>query len=175
MESKKGAVELSMTTVIVIILGVVLLTLGLAFVRNIFGKVGGLTDKSFEEAESAIGKLGNIENELTLTSKTVSLTQGDSKGIGLIIANLGEKQESFQVKTSLPPKTAATAKFTCDIAETESSQSDQVTLASGEKRPLHLLIVDNGATPIGTYVCKVSLYKAGKLALDDSVIINVEA
>ncbi len=174
MKSKKGAIELSMTTVIVIILGVVLLTLGLAFVRGIFGKVGDLTEKSFGEAESAIGQLGTIEDELTLTTKTINLKQGDSRGIGVIVKNLGQSTDSFQVKTTLPPITAQKAKFTCYIAETESSESSTVSLESGEKRSFHLLVLDKGQTPLDTYVCKVSLYKSGKVTLEDSLIINVE-
>ena len=172
---KKGAIELSMTTVIVIILGVTLLSLGLFFIRGIFTKTTGLTEGAFEEAEASIGKLGNIESELTLTSKSVNLKQGQSKGIGIVMANLGDKEARFKVQTSLPPKTAQTAKFTCNVQETESTSSDEVPIKSGEKKPLHILIIDQAKSNLGTYVCKVSLFKDGKLDLDDSVIINVVA
>lgn len=176
MESKKGAVELSMTTVIVIILGVVLLTLGLAFVRNIFGKVGGLTEGAFDEAQAAIGKLGTIDSELTLTSKQVSLTQGEAKGVGIVVANLGEKEGRFQVKVSIPSRPGSEPKFRCDIGETLKADSDEIVLTSGDKEDYTLLIDDStGPSNIGTYVCKVSLFKDGKLLTDSSVIINVEA
>ena len=175
--SKKGAIELSMTTVIVIILGVVLLTLGLAFVRGIFGKIGGLTDQAFEEAKSTIGQLSHIENELTLTSRTVSLKQGDSKGIGIVVANLGEKEEKYQVKIGMPDRTSKNPnrKFTCEIGETESATSNEIPLTSGKQESFSLLIIDGGESALGTYVCTVSLYKNGKLSSDEAVTINVVA
>jgi len=174
--SKKGAIELSMTTVIVIILGVVLLTLGLAFVKNIFGETDDLVSKSFEQAESAIGNLGSIEQELTLTSRTISLKQGDSKGVGIVVKNMGEKEEKFQIKIGMPDRTAKNPerKFTCEVGETESSTSNERLLTSGQQEPFGLLIVDRGGkSGLGTYVCTVSLYKNGKLSSDEAITINV--
>lgn len=172
MQNKRGAIELSMTTIIVIVLGVTLLILGLAFVRTIFGKVSDLTTKSFEEADSQIKNLGTIDKELTVASTSVDLKQGDSRGVGVVMANLGQDDARFQVKTSLPAKTAGAAKFTCEIAETESATSEEVMLKSGEQRSARLLIIDND-TPLGTYVCKVALVKDGRETLSDSVIIRV--
>ena len=54
MQSKKGAIELSMTTIIVIILGVALLTLGLVFVRGTFLKITDLTEGEFAKASKEI-------------------------------------------------------------------------------------------------------------------------
>ena len=54
MVSKRGAIELSMTTIIVIIVGVVLLSLGLMWVKSIFGSVQDLTDQSLLTADSVI-------------------------------------------------------------------------------------------------------------------------
>lgn len=51
---KKGAIELSMTTIVVIIIAIVLLSLGLVFVRGIFGKLNDLTKISFEEADRTV-------------------------------------------------------------------------------------------------------------------------
>jgi|APSaa5957512622_1039677.scaffolds.fasta_scaffold47865_3 hypothetical protein len=52
--NKKAAIELSMTTIIVIIIGVTLLSLGLVWVKNTFGQVGDLTDESFRVAQEVI-------------------------------------------------------------------------------------------------------------------------
>ena len=174
MKDKKGAVELSMTTVIVIILGVVLLTLGLAFVRNIFGKVGDLTTTAFGKADADIEKLGNIEDELTITRRVVDLEQGGSEGIGVVVKNLGNKESSFQLKTSLPGKTAQKAKFTCEVQESQGTQSKVAALPSGEQRAFHILLIDEGNTDLGTYVCEIVLFKDGKESLSDSIRINVK-
>ncbi len=54
MQSKKGAIELSMTTIIVIVMGVTLLVLGLVFIRGIMLKTTGLTEEAFADAEREI-------------------------------------------------------------------------------------------------------------------------
>ena len=48
--NKKGALELSMNTIIIIVIGVVLLSLGLIFVRGLFGQVESLSKSAFETA-----------------------------------------------------------------------------------------------------------------------------
>ncbi|HZX12012.1 MAG TPA: hypothetical protein VFE88_00960 [Candidatus Nanoarchaeia archaeon] len=171
---KKGAIELSMTTVIVIILGVVLLTLGLTFVRGIFLKIDDLTRAAFANADKDLQTLENIDNELTLTRSSTVIKQGKSDGIGIAIKNLGSKPARFQVKTSLEANTRKKPKFICDIQETGTSQSKEISLDSGERRDFHLLIIDDEKSDIGTYVCGVNLYKDGKEALSDSVRVIIE-
>jgi len=57
--NKKGAIELSMNTIIIIVMGVVLLSLGLMFVRGIFSQVEGLSKSAFETADAEIGIMSN--------------------------------------------------------------------------------------------------------------------
>ena len=57
MKSKRGAIELSMTTIIVIVLGVVLLSLGLMFVRGIFKQITDESDQIFAMSEEQISEL----------------------------------------------------------------------------------------------------------------------
>ncbi len=54
---KRGAIELSMTTIIVIIIGITLLSLGLIWVRGTFKNVTDLSEQSFEQAEGAISDI----------------------------------------------------------------------------------------------------------------------
>jgi len=53
-KSKKGAIELSMTTIIIVVLGVMLLGLGIGWITNVLGKVDALTDQSFAQAQLTI-------------------------------------------------------------------------------------------------------------------------
>ena len=85
---KKGAIELSMTTVIVIVLGIVLLSLGLIWVRNIFGQVGGVSDDAFNRANDLIGDLESFEGSfLTVVPDEIEISQGGDDGIGVVINN----------------------------------------------------------------------------------------
>ena len=51
---KKGAIEFSMTTIMIIIIGVAVLSLGLAWVSGTFTKIGTLTDESIAKAETIL-------------------------------------------------------------------------------------------------------------------------
>tara|TARA_Y100000034_G_C6887683_1_gene407795 strand:+ start:1195 stop:1716 length:522 start_codon:yes stop_codon:yes gene_type:complete len=53
-KSKKGAIELSMTTIIVVVIGVVLLGLGIGWITNLISQVERLTDDSFAAAQQTI-------------------------------------------------------------------------------------------------------------------------
>ena len=55
---KKGAIEMSMTTIIVIIVGVVLLSLALFFVRSLFSQINEIKDDVFTRAQVDIENIG---------------------------------------------------------------------------------------------------------------------
>ena len=67
MTSKKGAIEMSMTTIIVIVLGVTLLILGLVFIRNIFSKTSGLAEEAFGSAEKEIQQRLGATDEMYIS------------------------------------------------------------------------------------------------------------
>ena len=54
---KKGAIEFSMTTIMVVIIGVAVLALGLAWIRGTFSQVGDITEGSLEAAEVIVGEV----------------------------------------------------------------------------------------------------------------------
>ena len=47
MRNKKGALELSINAIVIVILAMTLLGLGLGFVRGMFGKITGISDDTF--------------------------------------------------------------------------------------------------------------------------------
>lgn len=92
MKPKKGAIELSMTTIIVIVLGITLLTLGLMFVRGIFSKINVITKTTFEDADKQIrsymsssnSKLYVLGADTTMKPKTSQIMYAgirNSKGV----------------------------------------------------------------------------------------------
>jgi hypothetical protein len=106
MSNKKGAIELSITTVIIIVIGVTLLILGLVLVRNIFSgatkTVDVLNDKTLatmaqlftDETDNVIIKLGS--------DGTVSIAPGDSTNV-VVMARTpdGEQVTSSRLKYTL--------------------------------------------------------------------------
>lgn len=69
---KKGAIEFSMTTIMVIIIGVAVLALGLAWIRGTFEQVETITESSLEAAETIVGEVafsGKSSAPATITMK----------------------------------------------------------------------------------------------------------
>jgi len=91
---KKGAIEFSMTTIMVVIIGVAVLALGLTWIRGTFKQVGELTESSLENAETILG-------EVAFTGKisapaTINLDKGgDAKKFRVLVKNTGEELETF--------------------------------------------------------------------------------
>ncbi|MBS3172206.1 hypothetical protein J4438_01320 [Candidatus Woesearchaeota archaeon] len=88
MKSKKGAIELSMTAIIVIVLGITLLTLGLVWVRGIFENLEGLSGKAFDNANTAISEVGQADKPLTIKPSEINLKPKENNAIGIVVANL---------------------------------------------------------------------------------------
>src|SRR3989344_4872591 len=92
MKQKKGALELSMTTIIVIVLGVTLLILGLAFIRGLFGRVCVLSDEAFRIAEQEIqGKMGPSD-KFYVSGLRFEAEAGKSTPINLGVQNIGDTE-----------------------------------------------------------------------------------
>lgn len=100
---KKGALELSMTTIIVIVIGVVLLSLALFFVRNLFGQVNDLREVVFREADIALRDIQNTGK--FSVPDIVRVKQGGRTTFQISVANdgsLGPGRKEFTVQ--LTPK-----------------------------------------------------------------------
>jgi hypothetical protein len=92
--NKKGALELSMNTIIIIVIGVVLLSLGLMFVRGIFGKVQTLSEGAFEEAENVLNTIATHDQEVTVPSQ-INVKQGDQKTFRIWVVNEKTQSQSY--------------------------------------------------------------------------------
>lgn len=98
---KKGALELSINTIIIIVIGVALLSLGLIFVKNMFGQVGELSTNIFEGAKTSVGKINTGEKLSTPTK--VNIKQGDTGIISILVGNDGRcKSNKFTLSVNPP-------------------------------------------------------------------------
>src|SRR3989338_7920221 len=88
-KSKKGALELSVNTIVVIVIGVTLLTLGLVFVRGIITQTTDLSDKAFENANRDLDSLaGTVTEFVTVAPETIRVKAGDTTGFSVLIKNV---------------------------------------------------------------------------------------
>jgi len=98
---KRGAIELSMTTIIVIVIGITLLSLGLVWIKNSFTSIEDLTRKAFENAKEGIGRI-NHEGEINVIPAEFTVEKGKYSTVSLYIANIGDEPISFKVKMIAP-------------------------------------------------------------------------
>lgn len=97
---KKGAIEFSMTTIMVIIVGVVVLSLGIAWVMGAFEKIGDITDVAFESAKEQLGAKLTAQDPMGVSPSTVTLRPGDSTTVAVGYLNAGtEPERDVQLNT----------------------------------------------------------------------------
>lgn len=75
--SKKGALELSVNTIVIVVIGITLLVLGLVFVRGIFERLGGLGGSAFQKAEQELQQMQSGDTKINFPS-TIEVKKGKS-------------------------------------------------------------------------------------------------
>ena|SRR3989344_9438361 len=129
LRNKRGAIELSITTIIIIVIGVALLVLGLTFVSKIFKQGSILIDTSLTKADAELGIFENVNAPLTLIPDTIKMKKGQTKLVQVIVANLQEgiaKNVKMTVKSSKPS-------IGCYFLSTENSVSQSRDIESGNQ------------------------------------------
>lgn len=171
--NKKGALELSMNTIVIIVIGVTLLILGLAFVRGMFSKITELSEGAFEKAEGQIGDVSNIKQPLTAIPEAISLQKGKGKLTTLVVANFKEKEATALTVTATPVGEKS-KDITCTFEESGGSTVAITKLPSGEFKTLKVLVVSDDRTALGYKTCKFATKLFGEDQIA-TVSINVGA
>jgi archaellum component FlaG (FlaF/FlaG flagellin family) len=153
-KSKKGALELSVNTIVIIVIGVTLLTLGLIFVRGVFSKINSLSDNVFDNAQSSINEISHTGKFNAPTS--IGVQQGAKKTFNVYVSNDGSSgtgQKSFTL--SLIPN----GNFESSVKAKVISPAS-VTLDEGKE---------------ATYTIQVAAVSTAPLSLDASYQVKVTA
>ena len=173
--NKKGAMELSINTIIVIVIGVTLLSLGLVLVNRIFGQTGELTQTAFDRARAELEKIsGNTNELLTLVPSRTSIEQGEDTGVIVLLTNLGDISISgLQITLSVPPDSINS--ISCQFTDGTKTKSVD-TLASGEEKGSDVLIKSLNTATLGTKICiaKVTGPIEGLGTTEKSFFIKIE-
>lgn len=154
--NKKGAIEMSMTTIIVVILGITLLSLGLMFVRNIFKDIGGSSAKMSDLADKQMMEMfGESEDPISLPRDEVEIAQGDDVALDIGIRNTGEYHGDFNIK-SIEMKTKPSA-YKGNGADWISWDDSKSTILSGKAIKGKILVSVPSTANLGTYQFKITL------------------
>ncbi len=89
---KKGAMEMSVGTIVVIVLSVTMLVLGVVFIKNLFSLATGVADLTDEQLKNEINKLFSEESRIVIVpnSRFVQIKQENEDHVGVGIQNLLE-------------------------------------------------------------------------------------
>ena len=152
--NKKGAIELSMTTVIVIVIGIVLLSLGLLWVRGVFGNVTGISDDAFDHANDLIEGIENFDSVLTIVPNDVEVVQNGDEGFGVIVFN--DKQEPL---TGLTVRMGSTDEdLDCGFLDGKNlvGETQAFNLNSGDDKRFTAGVKDEGGS-LRTTSCRIQI------------------
>jgi hypothetical protein len=169
--NKKGAIELSMTTIIIIVIGITILVLGLAWVRSTLGGVTELTEQALIGGEEQITEmLGSSKEPLNLFATNLEIEQGDATSIGVVVFNDQGDAAEYTLTTTIGTRNEND--LDCYILDTEDL-TDTFTLESGLKEGETVMIQDTGKTALGQYVCNIELTRNGEKVDDASIAIEI--
>ena len=175
--TKRGALELSINTIVIVVIGITLLTLGLVFVRGIFGKLNELSEDTFGTAQAQIGRLGQGEARL-ITPSVVTVKQGKTTKQNLVIGNDGADglfTVRLERQSGGPSESQVAAKM---VLATGSTNTHTISLKSGESITIPLVIAATSEAPLTTGLNSVQyaieVKKDSQPYENGAFIINVE-
>ena len=173
--------EMSVGTIVTIVLLVTLLILGVVLIRNIFTSAKGVVDLTDQQLRNEINKLFSEDSKISIYPGTrfVEIKQEASDGVGIGIKNLlggtsGETTFSYEVK--------ATDVSDCGVSETVAESwivtgrvESDIPISSGDLITDRILF----RIPVGAPLCIAKFrvnVKAGNTAYaTDSFNIEVKA
>jgi len=169
--NKKGAIELSMTTIIIIILGVILLVMGIGWITSMLSGAEDITDSAIKGGQEQVQNiLGSSKEPLTLYSTNIDLEQGSYAYIGAIILNDQGDTGEYKLETAMT--SSDDNDLDCYIAEVKSLSED-FSLTSGRDSSRTIVVEDAGNTALGLYGCTVKLTRDGEEISKESILVNV--
>ena len=172
-KKKKGALELSINTIIIIVIGITLLTLGLVFVKNIFTKLTDISDDTFSQAETEISKMHG-EARFTVPP-VVKVNQGDRTTTKIYVGNDGVSCSSESFTLSLEKTTS----FDETMIKAQIISEPTVTIKAGYEAEYVIQVASTADAPLtkGSLegpAYKVSATCGGKDYANSAFTIEVE-
>lgn len=179
--TKKGAMEMSVGTIVTIVLLMSVLILGLVLVKNIFGSAKKVIDLTDQQLGEEINKLFGEDKKLVIYPKNrlIEVKQGELEEAGIGIKNLlegvsGSKTFSYEVIVA----------DASNCAESDEEVESWIVVGISEDDipiPVGDLSIQRVRfkAPLGSSLCtarfRVNVYSEGDAYATDFFDINVKA
>lgn len=175
MYSKKASLELSIRTIVIVILSMTLLGLGLGFIRNTFGDIRGISEDVTEQVrQQIIDDLIINDKKLSFTKTEVNIDKGSSEILTVGIRN--KEDETLSYKMVFNPQSAPDEAIEDDILIWFQYNKDMQQLQPSESdvKNIRLSIPKNAKT--GSYFLTFNIvkfigfkkYENGTIMLDEA-------
>ncbi len=152
---KRGAIELSMTTIIIVVIGITILTLGLRWVYNIFGGLESQRQKLIEATEEEIRKtFGDSDDPINLLTSAISIEQDKFYDLSVGLKNTYGEPRNFKYDIEIidAPQNVQPSQILSWFRWDKS----EIRLNSGELYT-DSVSIDPKDAPLGVYKFKLTL------------------
>jgi hypothetical protein len=180
-KSKKAAMEMSIGTIVTIVLGVTLLIGGIFFIQKILSSAKGVVDLTDEQLRNEVNKLFSEENKISIYPGTrfIEIKQESTDGVGIGIRNLltgeaGTETFSYEVVASDVSDCGISEEAVEDWIVT-GQKEENIPIASGDFITDKILF----RIPVGAPLCvakfRVNVNAGGTAYATDSFNIEIKA
>lgn len=182
-QNKRAAMEMSVGTIVTIVLLMSVLVLGLFFVQDIFSKGQGALDMTDQELQEQLNDLFDSDKGARVLiypkSKQIEIRSGEQDAIGIGVRNLAtvESDTSFEFEVEPYDVSNDCSLTTNDLFDwfylNEAGTID-VPIGEVKSTKTHFRIPEN--TPLCTGMFKVRVYNSdGNLYDSEEFIVTAEA
>ena len=154
MKSKKAAMELSVTAIVTLILAIVMLGLGLGFIRGMFTKVSTSFDEQISSEPEAALASGAFP--ITLSRESIITSAGESLVLKVNVYNTNSGA------------TAVAPTITCPGLIDDGTTDNRITQTANDRAinpsemgTFNLLVTLADTTPTGIQLCSIDLSDIG--------------
>lgn len=183
-KNKKAQMEMSVGTIVTIVLLVTLLILGVVLIKNIFSSAKGVVDLTNEQLRSEINKLFSEDSKISIYpgTKMVDIKQESMDGVGIGIKNLvtgtPEGTEfSYKAYVSDPDldSKCGVSESTIEKWITVGREAENIPLAPGDSVVRKILFNIPAGAPLCTIHFEVDVTANGDNYATDEFIITIKA
>jgi hypothetical protein len=182
--NKKGQMEMSVGTIVTIVLLVTVLILGVVLIKNIFTSAKGVVDLTDQQLRNEVNKLFSEDSKISIypSTRLVEIKQETTDGVGVGIKNLltgvsGDKKFSYVVAvsdTDIQSKCGVNAQTAEGWIVTGRAEED-IPIPSGDFSTQKVLFEIPTGAPLCTVRFRINVEAAGVAYATDFFDLKVKA
>lgn len=164
---RKAALQLSIETIVTVIIAVTLLVFGIIFLRQIVGGASEIQDDLDQQTELELNRILERGDQLALPFNTQKLHRGESHLFGLGILNIGVSSQFsvsyIRLSNAADEKNRRITLTAAQLSEWFRYDTNPVTIGPNERHIANILVIVPDNAQSGTYIFNVEVTRDGTL------------